>query len=83
MKSVHGAALLLVVLTTLVGCGSVSTADLGYRPLIMEQGVDLPRYEREREACEAQSQRTPSNYPPTELMRFRQCLLDKGYRLLS
>lgn len=54
-----------------------------YHPVIMEQGVNGLRYEADRQACEAQARAHASNYEPSNVARFRQCLLNKGYRLLS
>ncbi len=72
----------LVLLGALMGCASPQGADTVPQRL-NSPGVDDPSYERDRAECEAQVLRAPSNYPLTDRVRFRQCLIDKGYRLLG
>lgn len=55
----------------------------GYHPVPMEQGVNGLQYEADRQACETRIKHSPTNYELNDVIRFRRCLVDKGYRLLS
>ena len=77
---------LTLVLTGLMSActtGHGGTAGLNYHPAIIEKNVDPVVYEKDRMQCEQQSHQKVSNYEPTQLIQFRQCLIDRGYKLLS
>ena len=66
------------------GCAATSGFETGqYNPVIDGPESRGVRYETDRQACETQVKASPSNYAPNNVVRFRQCLLAKGYRLLS
>jgi hypothetical protein len=79
----------LVKLTTimcavfLTACGATPTKHSPYRPAIIENAVDMKQYEKDRSECEQSVTKAPSNMESTNSIRFKECLLKKGYRLLS
>lgn len=67
----------------LVACGSTSSNNGAYRPAILENAVDMNKYEQDRSDCERSVKNAPSNMESTNSIRFRECVTKKGYKLLS
>jgi len=77
---------LACILTSLLSaCAGTHTEILGmdYRPAIIQKDVDLVQYEKDRALCERQTRQKATNYEPTNIVMFRQCLSDRGYKLMS
>ncbi len=60
-----------------------STVSEPYHPVILEQGVDMQKFRVDRNTCERAVTEKPSNLESTNNIRFRECLIGKGYKLLS
>ena len=58
-------------------------ADSRFHPSIIENGVDMQQYEKDRSACENKIKSNPSNYELTDLLHFRMCIHEKGYSFMS
>ncbi len=56
---------------------------LDYYPAILLKEIDPVRYEKDRMSCESFVKQNATNYEPTNIVRFRQCLIDRGYKLMS
>ena len=67
----------------LVACSSIGSVSVDFHPQIMTNGVDMRQYERDRSACERDTLDHPSKMESNMHVRFRKCLTDKGYVLLS
>lgn len=67
-------------LLILSACSTVSDP---YHAVILEQGVDIQKFRVDRNACERAVVEKPSNLDSTNSIRFRECLIGKGYKLLS
>jgi len=69
----------------LSGCstGSTSAGGLGWQPAIIMDGVNQERWQQDRADCENQMTKNRTNFELNDLVRFRQCLTDKGYRLMG
>jgi hypothetical protein len=65
---------------TLSAC---TTANHAFQSVIIEQGVDMQKFKADRSACEQLVTEKPSNLESTNSLRFRECLINKGYRLMS
>jgi predicted outer membrane protein len=63
-------------------CGT-TTKHNPYRPAIIENAVDMNQFEKDRSDCEQSVTKAPSNMESTNSIRFKECLVKKGYRLLS
>ncbi len=72
---------LLCLLTS--ACSSVSNVSVDFHPQIMTNGVDMRQYDKDRSACERDTLDHPSKMESNMHVRFRKCLIDKGYVLLS
>ena len=75
--------LVALMIFMLHACASTTHSASPFYPAIITQGVDMKKYEADRQACQADIQRAATNMESTNMARFRKCLLDKGYRLLS
>ncbi len=73
----------LSLIALLSACALSSNGDATYHPSIILQGVDLRQYETDRRGCESSVERNPSNLESTNQIRFRECLISKGYKLMS
>lgn len=56
---------------------------LDYRPAVLLKDVDPSQYENDRAFCERESRQKATNYELTNVAMFRQCLIDRGYKLMS
>ena len=56
---------------------------LDYKPAVLQKDVDAPQYEKDRSLCERESRQKATNYELTNVAMFRQCLVDRGYKLMS
>ena len=56
---------------------------LDYRPAVIQKDLDSEQYEKDRSLCERQARQKATNYEPTNMVMFRQCLTDRGYKLIS
>jgi PBP1b-binding outer membrane lipoprotein LpoB len=79
----------LINLTTILcavfitACAATPSRHNPYRPAIIENAVDMNQYEKDRSDCEQSVTKAPSNMESTNSIRFKECLVKKGYRLLS
>ena len=76
-------AIAMVCAALLAACGSVKTSPDGYRPSIVDNRLNMQQYEQDRSHCERLVKQSPSNLESTNNIRFRECLLNQGYQLLS
>jgi len=67
----------------LVACGTTASNAGAYRPAIMQNGVNMDKYEQDRSECEQAVKQSPSNMESTNSVRFRECLAKKNYKLLG
>lgn len=67
----------------LTACSGTPTKHSPYRPAIIENAVDMNQYEKDRSDCEQSVTKAPSNMESTNSIRFKECLVKKGYKLLS
>jgi hypothetical protein len=67
----------------LSACGSTSSGQGAYRPAIIQEAVDMDKYEADRSSCEKAVRQNPSNMESTNSIRFRDCLVNKNYKLLG
>ena len=67
----------------LSACGSTSSGQGAYRPAIIQEAVDMDKYEADRSSCEKAVRQNPSNMESTNSIRFRECLVNKNYKLLG
>jgi hypothetical protein len=74
--------ILIAVHLVLASC-AVRQADSYFHPYIIEQGVDMQQYEKDRSACENKIRSNPSNYDLADKLHFRMCVYDKGYKFMS
>jgi hypothetical protein len=72
--------LLYLCIATLCGC---TTSKNTYDPAIIEHGVDMQKFKIDRTECERTVNETPSNLESTNSTKFRKCLIEKGYKLMS
>jgi len=74
-----------IVLTCLFlsACGSTSSNQGAYHPAIIQEAVDMDKYEADRSSCEKAVRQNPSNMESTNSIRFRECLVNKNYKLLG
>jgi hypothetical protein len=79
----------LIKLTTILcavfitACAATPSRHNAYRTAIIEAGVDMNQFEKDRSDCEQNVTKAPSNMESTNSIRFKECLVKKGYRLLS
>ncbi len=85
LPSLRAHAVILLVACTLPACtaGLTGTPGLNYEPVIILKGVDPVQYEKDRSSCENLTKQNAANYELTNVIRFRQCLVDRGYKLMS
>ena len=78
-------ALSCVLACFLTACSGLQEPVLGldYRPAVLQKGLDPVQYEKDRSLCERQTRQKATNYEPTNMAMFRQCLVDHGYQLMS
>jgi len=67
----------------LAACGAIPANQNPFRPAIIENAVDMNQYEKDRSDCEKTITSAPSNMESTNSIRFKECLVKKGYKLLS
>jgi succinate dehydrogenase/fumarate reductase-like Fe-S protein len=67
----------------LTACGAIPANHNPFRPAIIENAVDMNQYEKDRSDCEKGVTNAPSNMESTNSLRFRDCLVKKGYKLMS
>lgn len=67
----------------LSACGSMSSSASAYHPAIIQEAVDMDKYEADRSSCEKAVRQNPSNMESTNSIRFRECLVNKNYKLLG
>jgi uncharacterized protein YaiI (UPF0178 family) len=82
MKSMIKMAAVLCA-AALAACGTTTSRGNPYRPAIIENAVDMNQYEKDRSDCEQSVTKSPSNMESTNDIRFKECLVKKGYKLLS
>ena len=82
MKSLINLAFVLCA-ATLAACGTTASKYNPYRPAIIENSVDMNQYEKDRSDCEQSVTSAPSNMESTNNTRFKECLVKKGYKLMS
>ena len=82
-------SLLLITLFALQGCGVkgalMSSPSLGdYNPLTVST-VNIEKYNQDKQACykQVQSQTDANMAQNYNIVKFRECLIQKGYVLLS
>jgi hypothetical protein len=64
-------------------CSAMSSNQGAYRPAIMQEAIDMDKYEQDRSDCEQAVKQSPSNMESTNSIRFRECLVKKNYKLLG
>jgi hypothetical protein len=74
---------MIFFVATLAACGAIVSQQNPYRPAIMENAVDMNQFEKDLSDCEKNVKSAPSNMESTNSFRFRECLVKKGYQLLS
>lgn len=74
---------LLVGMSVAVASCAMPQAENRFHPSIIEKGVDMQRYEKDRSECENKVKSNPSNYELTDLLHFRMCIHEKGYKFMS
>jgi ABC-type uncharacterized transport system auxiliary subunit len=67
----------------LAACGATPSKQDAYRPAILENAVDMQKFEKDRSDCEQSVKNAPSNMESTNSIRFKECLVKKGYKLMS
>jgi hypothetical protein len=69
----------------LTACAGTQQQMLGldYQPAVIQKDLNLEQYEKDRSLCERQTRQKATNYEPTNMVMFRQCLTDRGYKLMS
>jgi len=73
----------ILFVATLAACGATASKHNPYRPAIIESDVDMNQYEKDLSDCEQNVKSAPSNMESTNSFRFKDCLVKKGYKLLS
>ena len=81
IKSSKSPVLLGVLLIS--ACSNMSSNQGAYRPAILQEAVDMDKYEQDRSDCEQAVKQSPSNMESTNSIRLRECLVKKNYKLLG
>ena len=82
MKSLTNPITVLCVVF-LSACGAIPANRNPFQPAIIENAVDMNQYGKDRSDCEKTIINAPSNMASTNNIRFKECLVRKGYKLLS
>jgi hypothetical protein len=72
-----------ITLLLITACQSSSSSSATYNPSIITDGVDMKQYEIDKRNCLLEIQRSYANIESTNQIRFRECLIGKGYKLMS
>ena len=75
--------LFFVGVSLMLASCAMRQADNRFHPSIIENGVDMQQYEKDRSACENKIKSNPSNCDLTDLLHFRMCIHEKGYSFMS